>query len=69
MRRLAESAAVDDADLASYLLFDGAFADTLIELGRKDARDRHADWLRFCSPEPESSVEAAQMEARRAAGV
>lgn len=68
VRRLAESEATDQADLASYLLFDGAFADQLIELGRKDAQARRDDWLRFCSPEPQSHVEAAQREMPRATG-
>jgi NTE family protein len=68
VRRLAESEASDQADLASYLLFDGAFADQLIELGRKDAAARREDWLRFCSPEPENLVEAAQREMPRATG-
>lgn len=68
VRRLAESEAPDQADLASYMLFDGDFAHLLAELGRKDAEAKMPDWLRFCSPEPESRVEAAQFEARQALG-
>jgi NTE family protein len=45
MRRLAEGSL--DADLLSYLLFDGEFADQLIELGRADARTRHAELCGF----------------------
>ncbi len=36
-----------DADLASYLLFDGGFAKHLIEVGRKDARDRKDELAGF----------------------
>jgi NTE family protein len=36
--RLAEAEAEHEADLVSYLLFDGPFAQQLIELGRADAR-------------------------------
>ncbi|MEM9693666.1 MAG: patatin-like phospholipase family protein [Myxococcota bacterium] len=44
MRRLAEGESRREADLLTYLLFDGAFAEQLIELGRDDAR-RHHDAL------------------------
>lgn len=37
----------DEADLASYLLFDGVFCRQLIELGRADARARRDQLLAF----------------------
>src|SRR5690606_11882699 len=61
IRRMAESES-NRADLASYLLFDGGFADRLIELGKQDARAHREEWLRFFSPEPESAAEAAQLD-------
>ena len=64
LRRTVESAARDKADLASYLLFDGGFADILVALGRRDARARRDQWIRFFSDEPECAAEAAQLEAR-----
>ncbi|MEB2312643.1 MAG: patatin-like phospholipase family protein [Sorangiineae bacterium] len=45
--RLLEVGVGDDADLASYLLFDGGFARRLIELGRSDAHARRAELLDF----------------------
>lgn len=36
-----------DADLASYVLFDGEFTKTLIELGRSDAREHRAELAEF----------------------
>jgi NTE family protein len=37
----------DEADLASYLLFDGTFCKQLIEMGRSDAKARRDDLLAF----------------------
>jgi NTE family protein len=37
----------DEADLASYLLFDGQFCRQLIEMGRADAKARRDDLLKF----------------------
>jgi NTE family protein len=62
LRRMVESEARDKADLASYLLFDGGFADILVDLGRRDARARREQWLRFFSDEPERAAEAAQLD-------
>lgn len=36
-----------EADLASYILFDGRFADEILELGRRDVRARADDVKRF----------------------
>ncbi len=47
MRRIAEGES--EADLLSYVLFDGAFAGRLIEIGRSDARARHDELLSFFS--------------------
>ncbi|MSP24467.1 MAG: patatin-like phospholipase family protein [Myxococcales bacterium] len=41
MKRVADDETMRDADLLSYLLFDGEFAGRLIELGRVDARAHH----------------------------
>ncbi len=54
-----------EADLASYLLFEGGFAKRLIELGRADARAQKERLLEFLlapprsEETPESSVEPA----------
>jgi NTE family protein len=47
LRRLAEGEGKSEADLLSYLLFDGEFAGRLIELGRADARGRHDELCAF----------------------
>src|SRR5262245_3029408 len=55
MLRLLEVGEGRDADLASYLLFDGDFARILIDLGRQDAA-RHADSLaKFLLPDQSAS--------------
>ena len=59
--RLVEREAPREADMASYLLFDGGFADILIDLGRQDARALRPQWERFWSDEPQSVSEAALM--------
>ncbi|WNG59419.1 patatin [Archangium gephyra] len=57
--RLVDRDAAHEADLASYLLFDGGFADILIDLGRQDARALRDEWLRFWSDEPQTVAERA----------
>ncbi|RMH44223.1 MAG: hypothetical protein D6689_02950 [Deltaproteobacteria bacterium] len=47
LRRATGSRIGREADFASYFLFDGAFADRLIALGRADAAARAADIRRF----------------------
>lgn len=41
-----------DADLASYLLFDGGFAQTLMEMGRRDAHARRSEIEAFLFEDP-----------------
>jgi NTE family protein len=45
VRRIAEGES--EADLLSYVLFDGPFAGRLIEIGRADARAKHDSLVRF----------------------
>jgi NTE family protein len=45
VRRLGESE--NEADMLSYVLFDGPFAGMLIEMGRSDARARHDELVSF----------------------
>ncbi len=58
MLRALDSGAGDDADLASYLLFDGGFARRLIDLGRADARARRTELLEFFAEVDESPPSA-----------
>jgi NTE family protein len=44
---LLDIGAGDEADLASYLLFDGPFCRRLIEMGRADAQARRDELLEF----------------------
>jgi NTE family protein len=46
-RALTQGSPEEEADLMSYLLFDGAYAEELIELGKEDARLREAELLEF----------------------
>jgi len=65
LRQLAERESEYEADLVSYLLFEGEFASQLIELGRDDARAARDKWLRFWSDEALSEVEEQQLELDR----
>src|SRR5439155_6015598 len=47
VRRISEWEGAGESDLLSYILFDGEFSARLIELGRNDARARHAELCAF----------------------
>jgi NTE family protein len=47
VRRISEWEGAGEADLLSYILFDGEFAARLIELGESDARARHSELCSF----------------------
>lgn len=50
LRRMAEWEGEGEADLVSYLLFDGEFARRLIDLGRRDAAARHDELCALFEP-------------------
>jgi NTE family protein len=50
LRRISEWEGEGESDLVSYVLFDGPFAAQLIELGRRDAKTRHAALCAFFEP-------------------
>jgi NTE family protein len=52
--RLAEGEAADEADLLSYVLFDGEFTHELIALGRRDAERQHDAILGFFDRLPDA---------------
>jgi NTE family protein len=47
LRRLAGASGASEADLLSYILFDGVYAAELVRMGYEDARARHDDLCRF----------------------
>ncbi len=47
LRTLTRGSPEDEADLMSYLLFDGEFASELIALGMHDAGEAESDLVRF----------------------
>jgi len=47
IRRISEWEGAGEADLLSYILFDGEFSARLIELGKSDARARHTELCAF----------------------
>ena len=52
--RLADGEAADEADLLSYVLFDGEFTHELIELGRRDAERQREEILGFFDRLPDA---------------
>jgi NTE family protein len=56
LRRLATARGVGEADLLSYILFDGLYAAEVCRLGYEDARAQHGELAKFLAdavvPEP-----------------
>jgi NTE family protein len=47
LRRLATARGADEADLLSYILFDGLYAAEVTRLGYEDARTHHSELAKF----------------------
>lgn len=63
IRTISRSESNDEADLASYILFDGGFASQLIELGMEDAYQRREALLEFFA-RSEEGIHAASESSR-----
>ncbi len=50
LHRIAQSQLLTEADLASYLLFDGAYAKELVALGMEDTHARREELVEFFAP-------------------
>ena len=50
LRRLATARGADEADLLSYILFDGFYAAEVARLGYEDARAQHDELAKFLEP-------------------
>jgi NTE family protein len=62
MFKLLDIGVGDDADLASYLLFDGEFVRRLIDLGRSDAQARRSELLDFLGAAEEDAPPPVEPE-------
>jgi NTE family protein len=47
LRRMAGASGASEADLLSYILFDGVYSAELVRMGYEDARSRHEELARF----------------------
>ena len=54
LRRFTQSQLFTQADLASYLLFDGAYASALIEMAMEDTHARRDQLASFFDPDSAS---------------
>lgn len=61
---LLDAGVAPDADLASYLLFDGTFARKLIDMGRSDAEARREELLQFFGSASEDEPPAPSTDER-----
>jgi NTE family protein len=66
--RMLDLGVESEADLASYLLFDGPFCRRLIEMGRADAQARREELLDFFRDAQEDDRGRSGESARRSAG-
>jgi NTE family protein len=69
LHRVARSQLITEADLASYLLFDGAYAADLIQLGMEDAHAQREALVRFFTESPSRQrAPAVRARGRRRGG-
>jgi NTE family protein len=60
--RLADGEAADEADLLSYVLFDGEFTQELIALGRRDAERQRDEILGFFDRLPDTAADVRRSQ-------